>query len=65
MNEKLKGIQKYQNIILANIANIQCRLSNQSEIIPDKKRKLKRRKENFLKNQKKGSEIALKTKCLG
>lgn len=62
MNEKLKGIQKYQNIILANIANIQCRLSNQSEIIPDKKRNLKRRKENFFKKSEKRKRNCFKNK---
>ena len=49
MNEKLKEIQKYQSIILANIGNIQSRLSNQSEIVLEKERSLKRKKENLKK----------------
>ena len=52
MNEKLKEIQKYQSIILANIGNIQSRLSNQSEIVAEKERSLKRKKENLKKSEK-------------
>ena len=52
MNEKLKEIQKYQNIILANIGNIQSRLSNQSQIVLEKERSLKRKKENLKKSGK-------------
>ena len=52
MNEKLKEIQKYQSIILANIGNIQSRLSNQSEIVLEKERTLKRKKENLKKSVK-------------
>ena len=52
MNEKLKEIQKYQSIILANIDNIQSRLSNQSEIVLEKERSLKRKKENLKKSVK-------------
>ena len=52
MKEKLKEIQKYQSIILGNIGNIQSRLSNQSEIVLEKERSLKRKKENLKKSVK-------------
>ena len=44
MNEKLKEIQKHRSIILATTGNIQSRLSNQSDIVAEKERSLKKRR---------------------
>ena len=48
----MKILKRLRSIILDNIGNIQCRLSNQSEIIPRNERNLKREKENLTKSEK-------------